>query len=149
LLTLGAWREQHPNSLIALPPEKWTGLMPLEVVNIVLERATRSGVPPDLTPQDRRLLNSTPIIGLAYQGTARACPLLILEQQGVIQDQLGDAPVELRYDASSMLVTLESSNRDQILFRQTWWNEWYEFYSQTGVYQRSKVTDEPTDITRS
>ena len=141
LLTLGAWRKQHPDSLIALPPEKWTGLMPLEIVNVVLERATRSGVPPGLTPRDRRLANNTPIIGLAYQGTASAYPLLVLKQQGVIQDQLGDAPVILRYDASSKQVTLESPNRDQILFRRTWWNGWYEFYPQTGVYQRSNVTD--------
>ena len=142
LLTLGAWKEQHPDSLIALPPEKWTGLVPLDKVKIVLGKATGSGVVPGLTPGDQRLVNNTPIVGLAYQDIARAYPMKLLEQQGTIQDQFGDILITLKYDPSSKQVALDSPRRDEILFRRTWWNGWFEFYPETEVYQLSK--SEPT-----
>ena len=108
LLTLGAWKELHPDSLIALPPEKWTGLVPLEIVKIVLEKATRSAIAPGLSRDDRRLKNNTPVIGLAIGDFARAYPMNVLEQQGSIKDQLGEVPITLHYDSRSEQVSLES-----------------------------------------
>jgi hypothetical protein len=135
LLTLDAWREQHPDSIIALPPDEWTGLVPLKKVRIVLERATRSGVVPGLTPRDRRFTGNTTIIGLAYQDSACAYPLELLEDLGEIQDQLGDIPVKLKFDHSAKQVSLESLHSEQIIFRRTWWNGWYEFSPHTEIYQ--------------
>lgn len=137
LMTLEAWQQMHPASLMTLPPEKWTGLMPLEIVKTVLEKATRSGAPPGLTPQDRRLAKTAPIIGLAYQGIARAYPLESLQELGVIHDQLGEVPVILHYDASTQQVRLESAESESISFRRTWWIGWFEFHPDTGVYQLS------------
>jgi hypothetical protein len=135
LMTLGAWREQQPGSLITLPPERWTGLVPLEIVKTVLEKATRSGASPGLTPLDRRLARNTPVIGLIYQETARAYPLETLRRQGVIQDQLRNIQIVLHYDPSTQQVVLESAERAKIIFRRTWWSGWFEFYPHTEVYQ--------------
>ena len=97
---------------------------------------------PGLSPRDRRLAGNTPIIGLAYQDTARAYPLDLLEELGEIQDQLGDIQVALKYDASSKQVRLDSPKSDQIVFRRTWWNGWFEFYPETEIYQLSQSTVE-------
>lgn len=135
LMTLESWRQMHPTSLVALPPEKWTGVVPLEFVKTVLEKATRSGAPPGLTPLDQRLAKTVPVIGLTYQGIARAYPLESLQKLEVIHDQLGDAPVTLHYDASTQQVRLESPQSESISFRRTWWIGWFEFHPGTGVYQ--------------
>jgi hypothetical protein len=138
LLQLGAWKEQHPESLIALPPEKWTGLVPLEIVKIILEKATRTAIVPGLSPRDHRLENNTPIVGLAVNDCSRAYPMNILEQLGKIQDQLGGVSVTLHYDSRSEEVSLESPLNDKIVFRRTWWNGWYEFYPETDIYQETE-----------
>jgi hypothetical protein len=142
LLRLGAWRERHPDSLMALPPEKWTGLIPLDIVKIVLEKATRSAIAPGLTRNDRRLMNNTPVIGLATGDSARAYPMIILEQQGSIKDQLGEIPIILHYDSWSEEVSLETPHSDKIVFRRTWWSGWYEFYPNTDVYQLARTHSE-------
>jgi hypothetical protein len=93
----GNWRAAHPQSMVAQGPDRWPGLLSLPLTMKLLERATRSGWSPGLTLTDRRLPQNEPIIGLSMAGEARAYPLALLGQLGIVNDQVGPVPTAIIY----------------------------------------------------
>ena len=137
--TWAAWCAEHPETQTVAGPEKWPGLLPLPLTNHVLERATASGKVPGLTLTDRRLPQNEEIVGLTLNGEARAYPLALLRERGVIDDELGGVPVTLVYDATANRVRAfqqpdPTAPPQPVPMQRLWWSGWYEFHPGTTVY---------------
>lgn len=96
-MTWVAWRAENPDTLVALGPDEWPGMLPLPLTERVLEVATRSGWVPGRVRTDERLPQNEEIAGVRLRGEARAYPLAALRTQGVINDDLGGMPIALVY----------------------------------------------------
>jgi hypothetical protein len=138
--TWGAWRSDHPDSYVALPAERWTGLLPLPVIRWLLERMTDALHVPGFTPLGKRLPSHAFVVGLAVNGAERAYPLSVLRQRQTLQDTLGGVQIELEYDHQAdrvrgYRVEASSGKRiEELLISRQYWLGWCEFHPQTTVY---------------
>lgn len=136
LLTWAGWKAAHPNTLAALEPEEWTGMLPKERITAVLEKITYqvAKIAPGKTPNDKRLPPYEAVIGIAIESVARAYPLATLQQKGTIEEMYAGQTIRIEHDAETELVRA-FVNDEPVLIKRTWWLGWYEFYPQTTCYE--------------
>lgn len=133
LTTWAAWQQAYPNTLAALEPERWTGLLPKRFVSILLEKATSHGHMPGITQNDTRLDAHAPIIGLSIGNQHCAFPLATLQRLGGIITSFAGQTVQLNYDPTHDKVTIYVDGQ-LVLPQRMWWVGWYEFHPDTAVY---------------
>jgi len=99
-VTWGVWRQEQPETrVVASVP--WASHAPKALVEFALRNATRDGLnAPGLHRNDARLPSHTPIAGLVVAGEARAYPLEMVRNAGLVNDELGGRPVALVYDGA-------------------------------------------------
>ncbi len=133
LITWGGWKETHPNSLAALEPEEWTGLVSKERVTAVLEKVTSISTVPGKTQRDERLPPHETIIGIVVDGTARAYPLADLCRLERVVEVINGRQIEVIYDETQNVVRAFADDTPLVAQR-TWWSGWFEFHSQTTIF---------------
>lgn len=87
------WSQEHPDSLVAQPPEKWGGALPRSTTERVLNTATNAFSPPGLTDHDDRLPWDEPVIGVDLEGEAATLPLRRLQASPLVHATVGEVPV--------------------------------------------------------
>jgi hypothetical protein len=110
--TWGAWRQEHPDTSVLLPPpESWTvagdtsrnyDSSPYEGY----ESNARIGIGNNRSVDDR-LHPKTTVIGVTADETSTAYPLETVEQAGAINDTVGDRPVVVGVGPDSTLVAYD------------------------------------------
>jgi hypothetical protein len=125
--TWGMLRKAFPGACYALPPSKFTGLMPkpvLQRVLIITHWASLSG----LSSADARLGSHEVVIGVVVNGTAKAYPLDTLRAQPTIVDQVRSETIRLVYDAAGDQVTVSTVDGTKRKYERQWWTGWSEFH---------------------
>ena len=133
LVTWGGWKQAHPNSVAALEPEEWTGMVSKERVTAVLEKVTSFATVPGKTRRDERLPSHQIVVGIVVEGTARAYPLAALPRLGSVVEMVNGRRIELIYDETHDVVRAFADDT-QLMAQRTWWTGWYEFHPQTTIY---------------
>jgi|GEM_PF-2257574 hypothetical protein len=96
LCTWESWRDEHPNTLVAMAPaDVHAGYLSGKRLSRLACRVRLGG----LSPLDRRLDGYAEVAGLIALGVIRAYPLEILRERRLIHDELNEKPVALLYDA--------------------------------------------------
>lgn len=141
LCTWAAWRAENPDSIVALEPERWTGIIPRSVIMKMLERATRNPMTPGLTRTDRRLLQNADVAGVVVRGEARAYPIAALRGRERVSDRLGGEAITVAYDPAADRARAwrgdspVPASRDALLpISRQFWAGWYEFHPGTDVF---------------
>ena len=133
LIAWGGWKQAHPNSLAALEPEEWTGLVSKESVTAILEKVTRFATVPGKTRRDERLPAHETVIGIMVDGMARAYPLVELRRLGCVMDMVNGRQIEVIYDETHDVVRAFADGT-QLIAQKTWWTGWYEFHPQSTIF---------------
>lgn len=133
LITWAGWQKAHPNTLAALEPDEWTGMMPKERVTAVLDKVTSHATVPGKTRRDTRLPTHETIIGIIVDDTARAYPLAGLRRLGTVEEMVNGRQISVIFDANHDSVQAFADN-DQLFPQRTWWAGWYEFHPQTTIF---------------
>jgi hypothetical protein len=95
----GSWIEEHPDSMLAVEPEK----QPWAVVPRALLMAVLRVVPPNITlpgftAQDRLLASHEDVAGITIRGQARAYPLRLLQEKLTVNDEVGGLAIAVIYE---------------------------------------------------
>jgi len=107
LTTWGEWRDEHPQTLVLLPEEKYQeqyAAMAKRIATI----AYGSNKKPDreLTRDaDTRLPNYEQVIGIEADGAHKAYPVTALRKEPVVNDKVGTMPVLLMSSSGSDTAT--------------------------------------------
>ena len=97
-VTWGVWRQEQPETT-AVASAEWVSHVPKAFVEFALRSTSQDGLNvPGMQRNDSRLPPQTPIAGLVVAGEARAYPLEMLREAGLVNDELGGQPVALVYD---------------------------------------------------
>lgn len=101
----------------------------------LLEKATSfvAGFAPGQTRYDKRLPAREPIVGIHFDGAARAYPLDDVQQAGIIEELFNGKNIRVEYDAKRNLVRVFADG-SPIIAQRTWWLGWYEFHPQTTIF---------------
>lgn len=113
-ITWAGWREQYPDTKIAVAPDEWPGVLPLSVTMKILEFATRSGRVPGLTLTDDRLPQNEEIVGVSLAGEACAYPVASLRRHEVLNDMVGGIPIVVVYRSRTEQVGIFRRPAEQI-----------------------------------
>ncbi|PSQ17263.1 hypothetical protein BRD00_08095 [Halobacteriales archaeon QS_8_69_26] len=98
LTTLGAWREDHPDTAVLLPPPESETIVPARPRNYSrdpyagYEDSQRVGIGRN-GDVDGRLHPKTTVIGVSTDDAAKAYPYEAVTEAGVVSDTVGDLPV--------------------------------------------------------
>lgn len=110
LTTWGEWRAQHPQTLVLVPEPQFHAQY--ERMSQMVNRpqwgwrGASRGMERDVSTLPRR----EPIVGLEAGGAHKAYPLAVLQQQLVVNDQLGSTPVLLVHLPDTDTTTAFSRN---------------------------------------
>lgn len=131
--TWGALRKVFPEACYALPPRKFTGLMPKPILQRVL-RITHWASLSGLSSPDARLHPHDIVIGIVVNGAARAYPLDALRKQPSITDQFAGETIWLVYDTAGDQVNVSTTDRIRLKYERQWWAGWSEFHPRSELY---------------
>ena len=107
LTTWSEWRDEHPQTLVLVPEEKYQeqyAAMARRIATI----AYGSNKKPDrelIREQDTRLPNYERVIGIEAGGAHKAYPVTALRKEPVVNDKVGATPVLLMYSSGSDTAT--------------------------------------------
>jgi hypothetical protein len=129
------WLKLYPDSLIATESK----MAPLGLFSkarlIKMLEVTERLVAPGKTELSGLPLREK-IWGLEINGAAKAYPVCELKKVSNFTDQLGEVLVEVRYTASSNLITGKEIKTGQTLkFQSHWWFGWKEFHPHTEIWK--------------
>jgi hypothetical protein len=113
--TWGRWRRLFPDTLVShMPPERPQDHLVRRIMLRVHRRVATLDRPfhPVDRPLDPRLPPMTPVLALCLGGEARAWPRDLLHQRGVLEAEVGDAPLVLLADSEGELASAYSRRLD-------------------------------------
>lgn len=131
--TWGALLKAYPEACYALPPRKFTGLMPKPMLQRVL-RITHWATLSGLSSSDTRLRPHDIVIGMVVNGAAKVYPLDTLRAQPALVDQVAGETIRLVYDAAGDQVTVSAADGSQLKIERQWWAGWSEFHPRSDIY---------------
>jgi hypothetical protein len=137
LTTWGAWRSDHPETTVTrdTSDREWRGTLPKATTYRVLaDGGLLTAIVPRLAKHDDRLGPLTEVVGVEFEGHARAYPLETLEKRGTVEDEIGGVPISVTFDRRRNCVDLETTNAT-VSFKRTRWLEWSEFHPETSVFE--------------
>lgn len=143
LLRFVAWRAEHPETLVAIEPERWEGLVPKRVIAWMLERATRRVRTPGMAVLDDRLLPEEPVVGVVCNGVAAAWTIEALRDKRSVRATVGVVELSLGYDARTDRVRVWRGHDDAptsahalIPHVRGYWAGWVEFHPESELHAR-------------
>jgi YD repeat-containing protein len=131
--TWGALLSAVPQACYTVAPRKFTGLMPMPILQRMLgltHWANLNG----LSARDTRLEPHQIVIGLVINGAAKAYPLALLRAQPVHTDQVGGETIRLEYHAAGDQVAIYDAQGNRKLAQRLWWSAWSEFHPRSELY---------------
>jgi hypothetical protein len=131
--TWGMLRNTFSEACYALPPRKFTSLMPKPILQHALgitHWANLNG----LSSPDTRLRPHVVVIGVVVNGAAKAYPLDVLRAQPAVMDQVGGESIQLMYDAAGDQVTVTTAEGIRLYTERQWWTGWSEFHPRSELY---------------
>lgn len=113
----GAWREEFPDTTVLLPPPiskpLYYGQPGMNATGLYLDPPTRSPGSPEASDFNRGEL--THVLGVERGGEARAYPLPVVFQEGVVNDTVGGVPVVVAVAPGTSMVAYERRVRGRTL----------------------------------
>ena len=132
----GGWRAENTATELLLRPKEAKGLIPLDVVESTLASVTARFTAPGLYHTDHRIPPHTEVAGITVAGINKAYPLALLQQRGVVQDELGGTAVQLNCDTNSNRVQAFAKHGEVltplVVLRQVW-SGWSEFHPSSEI----------------
>lgn len=143
LVRWGEWKREHPDTLVAREPERWTGVVPKRVIEFMLDRATRRVRVPGEVALDGRLAAEEPVVGVVVNGVSAAWTVALLREKSLLRVTLGGAEITLAYSANGDRVRVwrghgeaPSSPAELISCVRGYWAGWVEFHPATELFTR-------------
>lgn len=98
------WKEMNPHTSLAVEPipehGRFPGLIPRDRLEYLLETFSTNYAAPGFVT-DNRLPMHEEIVGVSLAGVDRAYPLVVIRNQGVIHDRIGENSIAIVYDADA------------------------------------------------
>jgi hypothetical protein len=95
------WKEMNPHTSLAVEPipehGRFPGLIPRDRLEYLLETFSTNYAAPGFVT-DNRLPMHEEIVGVSLAGVDRAYPLVVIRNQGVIHDRIGENSIAIVYD---------------------------------------------------
>ncbi|WP_247009205.1 DUF3179 domain-containing protein [Halorientalis litorea] len=113
LTTWGAWRGDHPETRVLLPPPESGTITDARARNYArdpyenYDEIRRVGITGSDNNADDRLHPKTVVVGVSTADAARAYPLDRVESAGIVTDSVGDLPVVVTTDPGGSLVAYD------------------------------------------
>lgn len=105
ITTWGEWRRRHPGTLALVPKAEYRENFDFMAGMLERQRRGEMTFTRGILREDDRLPTHEQVIGLELGAAHKAYPLARLQQEEVIQDQVGGEPVVLVYDARNEMTT--------------------------------------------
>jgi hypothetical protein len=135
LTTWREWQESHPDTRVLLPPPDSGTIAPRPIMDYVsdpysgYDRSTDIGVG-GRTVADERLHPKATVLGVAYDGTAKAYPLQAVGENAVVNDTVGGVPV----------VVTSTADRSMFAYERTVDGDVLTFENDAGAFMRAADT---------
>ena len=98
------WKEMNPHTSLAVEPipehGRFPGLIPRDRLEYLLETFSTNYAASGFVT-DNRLPMHEEIVGVSLAGVDRAYPLVVIRNQGVIHDRIGENSIAIVYDADA------------------------------------------------
>lgn len=98
------WKEMNPHTSLAVEPipehGRFPGLIPRDRLEYLLETFSTNYAAPGFVT-DNRLPMHEEIVGVSLAGVDRAYRLVVIRNQGVIHDRIGENSIAIVYDADA------------------------------------------------
>ena len=98
------WKEMNPHTSLAVEPipehGRFPGLIPRDRLEYLLEIFSTNYAASGFVT-DNRLPMHEEIVGVSLAGVDRAYPLVVIRNQGVIHDRIGENSIAIVYDADA------------------------------------------------
>ena len=98
------WKEMNPHTSLAVEPipehGRFPGLIPRDRLEYLLETFSTNYAASGFVT-DHRLPMHEEIVGVSLAGVDRAYPLVVIRNQGVIHDRIGENSIAIVYDADA------------------------------------------------
>lgn len=98
------WKEMNPHTSLAVEPipehGRFPGLIPRDRLEYLLETFSTNYAASGFVT-DKRLPMHEEIVGVSLAGVDRAYPLVVIRNQGVIHDRIGENSIAIVYDADA------------------------------------------------
>ena len=98
------WKEMNPHTSLAVEPipehGRFPGLIPRDRLEYLLETFSTNYTASGFVT-DNRLPMHEEIVGVSLAGVDRAYPLVVIRNQGVIHDRIGENSIAIVYDADA------------------------------------------------
>ena len=98
------WKEMNPHTSLAVEPipehGRFPGLIPRDRLEYLLETFSTNYAALGFVT-DNRLPMHEEIVGVSLAGVDRAYPLVVIRNQGVIHDRIGENSIAIVYDADA------------------------------------------------
>ena len=104
LTSWSKWKEMNPHTSLAVEPipehGRFPGLIPRDRLEYLLETFSTNYAASGFVT-DNRLPMHEEIVGVSLAGVDRAYPLVVIRNQGVIHDRIGENSIAIVYDADA------------------------------------------------
>ena len=104
LTSWSKWKEMNPHTSLAVEPipehGRFPGLIPRDRLEYLLETFSTNYAASGFVT-DKRLPMHEEIVGVSLAGVDRAYPLVVIRNQGVIHDRIGENSIAIVYDADA------------------------------------------------
>jgi hypothetical protein len=135
LVRWAAWQAENPDGILATEPDPPApSFMDVDRMVRLFKITERAAGPGLVAAGDDRLPLHEMVIGLENKGAARAYPLAVLRELGMVNDELGGDPVLVQYRAEGDNVEV-SINGQPVATSRQWWLGWSEFAPHGDVYK--------------
>jgi hypothetical protein len=140
MLRWHVWRAENPDGVLSTEPDPpVTGFISNKAMTRLLEGTRHFAGPGWSSRGDRRLPLHTEIIGVEVDSAAKAYPLDLLREHGILEDMLNGEMITLVYDEQADRARAWCQNQELHVERQCWLG-WVEFHPHTGVYNLEETT---------
>ncbi|MFX1535134.1 MAG: DUF3179 domain-containing (seleno)protein [Promethearchaeota archaeon] len=138
LMTWGAWTEEHPQTLLALEPQK---TIYRRLVFKFLNKALRSSEymsAPGFTDLGKEIDPHEEIFAITIEGVSKAYPSSVFLKTPLIRDKFSNTIVELEYNREKNSIKahiiINEKERVKIHVERHLWLGWKEFHPETEVF---------------
>ena len=139
-MTWKAWKEEHPQTVIAVEPVNAPkSIFSNDIMYRLFIKAT-DGIKwvSRFLHYDRRLAANAMVAAVQINGIVKAYPLEILEKEGMIKDMIGNTSMTVSFDKNTRAMTAQENDTGiSIPVFLEWWHGWSEFHPNTEIYKNA------------
>jgi hypothetical protein len=132
--TWAAWKAQHPETKVLSTRTGYKRNYDIDPYVAFGPKTRRLLFP--VTRRDKKLPLKEQVLGLNYEGAARAYPIALLRNTGdkPLKDNLNGLKVTIQYDQAAKSVTVKDESGKKIPAMISYWYAWSSIYPETDVH---------------